>query len=120
MTSSNIPQSDDTQNKPKALQDFPAELLVKILELLPTQNLYAVNLTSKRFNKIAQPAIWRDVELVDCRAHTSPHTGHRTVTSGPITATHTGNRIPAGATVGAETDEHDDTPLIRKLIILAT
>lgn len=100
------------------LLNLPDELLAGIFEHLSRDDLYEVNLTSKVCRKIAASLIWKHVELTDCRAYTSPHDGHRTVTYGPGTASHSGRRIPAGASING--DEHDDTPMIRKLIILAT
>jgi hypothetical protein len=100
------------------LLELPSELVAAIFAHLSREDLYEVNLTSKTCRALVAPLIWRHVDLVDCRAHTSPTTGHRTVTYGPGTATHSGRSIPAGASVGG--DEHDDTPLIKKLWILAT
>jgi hypothetical protein len=100
------------------LLDLPSELVAAIFAHLSREDLYEVNLASKTCRTLVAPLIWKHVDLVDCRAHTSPTTGHRTVTYGPGTATHSGRSIPAGASVGG--DEHDDTPLIKKLWILAT
>lgn len=103
---------------PKSLFDLPKELIQDIVERLENYDLYAVNLTSRRFNKLAAPLIWRDVELVDCRAHTS-YEGYRAESRGTRTAAHSGRGIPPGASVGSA-DEHDDLPMIKKLLVLAT
>lgn len=100
------------------LLDLPGELLATVLDDLSREDLYELNLASKECHKLAAPLIWKHVDLIDCRAHTCAVTGYRTVSYGPGSASHSGRGIPAGASVGG--DEHDDTPLIRKLYILAT
>lgn len=100
------------------LLDLPSELVAAIFARLSRDDLCELNLTSKACRTLAAPLIWKHVDLIDCRAHTSPTTGHRTVTYGAGTATHSGRSIPLGASPGG--DEHDDTPLIKKLWILAT
>lgn len=100
------------------LLELPGELLAAILNNLSREDLYELNLASKECHKLAAPLIWKHVDLIDCRAQTYADTGYRTVTYGPGSASHSGRGIPAGASVGG--DEHDDTPLIRKLFILAT
>jgi hypothetical protein len=100
------------------LLDLPSELVAAIFAHLCRDDLYELNLTSRTCRTLAAPLIWKHVDLIDCRAHTSPVTGHRTVTYGAGTATHSGRSIPLGASPGG--DEHDDTPLIKKLWILAT
>ncbi|KAM0717900.1 hypothetical protein Q7P37_006232 [Cladosporium fusiforme] len=100
------------------LLTLPAELLAEILSHLPPISLHALNLTSKPCRELAAPLIWRDVELVDCRARTEPDSGLRTVSRGPATAPHSGTGIPAGASLKGW-DEHDDLPMLRKLWVLA-
>jgi hypothetical protein len=100
------------------LLDLPSELVAAIFAHLSRDDLYELNLTSKTCRSLAAPLIWKHVDLIDCRAQTSSVTGHRTVTYGAGTATHSGRSIPLGASPGG--DEHDDTPLIKKLWILAT
>lgn len=74
------------------LHQLPTELLQDILDRLRRQDLECLNLTSKWAYEAATPLIWRDTELMDCRT------------------THEDD----------QTDEHDDTPLIRKLLLFAT
>lgn len=74
------------------LQALPEELLQDILERVDKRNLSSLNLASRWAYAAASPLIWRDVDLIDCRR---PH-------------------------ANGEVDEHDDTPLLRKLVILAT
>lgn len=99
--------------KPFPLLQLPEELLQVVLGHLEIYDLKKLSLTSKWGREKATPLVWRDVELVDCR---STHNDHGDVysTSGPGSA----RGIPAGASVRG--DEHDDSPLIRKLLILAT
>lgn len=103
---------------PSPLLSLPAELLAAIFANLSREDLYVVNLTSKFCRQLAAPLIWKQVDLVDCRAVTSPVTGQRIVSYGPGSASHSGRGIPAGASVSG--DEHDDMPIIKKLWVLAT
>ena len=73
------------------LQQLPEELLHEILERLSHHDLVCLNLASRWCYEIATPLIWREVELVDCRTY------------------HDEGGV----------DEHDDTPLLKKLLILA-
>ena len=100
------------------LLDLPSELLAAIFEYLSREELAKANRTSKVCRALAAPLLWKHVDLIDCRAHTSSQTGERTISYGPGTANHSGRHIPAGATVGG--DEHDDMPIIKKLYVLAT
>lgn len=100
------------------LLSLPTELLSAVFAHLDREDLYEINLTSKACRTLAAPLIWKHVDLIDCRAQTSPTTGQRFVSYGPGSAIHSGRGIPAGATVGG--DEHDDMPLIKKLWVLAT
>lgn len=72
------------------LQRLPEELLQQILEHLDRDALQLINVCSRWCYEKATPLIWRDVSLVDCR------TKHEETS-----------------------DEHDDTPLIKKLLVLA-
>ncbi|KAK4543471.1 hypothetical protein LTR36_005614 [Oleoguttula mirabilis] len=73
------------------LYRLPEELLQDILERLDSGSLSRLNLVSRWCYEVATPLLWREVELVDCR------TQHE-----------------------ESVDEHDDTPLIKKLLVLAT
>lgn len=74
------------------LQQLPEELLQNVLAHTNTAEQKSLSLTSRWGHHHATPLLWRNVELVDCRTHYSRR----------------------------ELDEHDDTPIIKKLIILAT
>lgn len=73
------------------LHQLPEELLQEVLERLDKHNLTSLNLASQWGRRVATPLVWREVILTDCR------TIHED---------------------GLE-DHHDDTPLLRKLLILA-
>ena len=73
------------------LHQFPEELLQEIIDRLGDENLRNLNLASKWTYQVATPRLWREVNLVDCR--TQREEGR---------------------------DEHDDGPLIKKLLLLAT
>ena len=94
------------------------ELVLSITSHLSRKEICSLALVSKKCHRLATPFIWKHVELIDCRASTDFVTGHRVVTYGPATATHRGRNIPAGTQLGS--DEHDDTPLIKILLVLAT
>lgn len=74
------------------LQQLPQELLSDILAHLTDPDLSALNLASKWTSQHATPLLWREVTLTD-RTTARPN---------------------------GETDHHDDTPLLRKLLLLAT
>ncbi|KAF2724737.1 hypothetical protein K431DRAFT_281688 [Polychaeton citri CBS 116435] len=78
------------------LRLLPEELLQHILGYLKQQDFFALNISSRWANAVATPRIWRDVLLTDCRT-THPQEG-----------------------AVCDKDEHDDSPLIKKLVILAT
>ncbi|KAK3697145.1 hypothetical protein LTR37_017641 [Vermiconidia calcicola] len=71
------------------LQRLPEELLQDILERLSKHDLSLLNPASRWCYRVATPLIWREVQLVDCR------TLHED-----------------------ETDDHDDTPFLKKLLVL--
>lgn len=93
------------------------ELVLSITSHIQRKDLYPLALVSKKCHRLVTPLIWKDVELIDCRTSTDS-AGHRFVTYGPATATHRGRNIPAGTQLSS--DEHDDTPLIKILLVLAT
>lgn len=75
----------------RLLHQLPEELLQDILPRLDAAALKSLSLASKGCYRLALPLLWRQVVLTDCET-----------------------------VYDDSTDEHDDTPLIRKLIILAT
>lgn len=86
--------------KINSLLRLPEELLQDVIDRLERPALKALSLSSRWGYQTATPRIWRNVELVDCR---------------------TDRRVydEQGRCVDELSDEHDDTPLIRILIILA-
>ena len=100
----------------RSLHELPEELIQAVLDYLEKPDLQAFGLTSRWGREIATPLVWREVELTDCRTlYTESGAVH---SSGPGSTGGTVGRIPAGAVV--RSDEHDDTPLIQKLWVLAT
>jgi hypothetical protein len=79
---------------PNSLSQTPEEILHQTLRYLDDQDLRNFALSCRWAYKKATPLIWQHVELVDC------------------TKTN-----PATSELG---DEHDDTLIIRKLLVLAT
>ncbi|KXS96284.1 hypothetical protein AC578_3871 [Pseudocercospora eumusae] len=73
------------------LHALPEELIQDILSRLDRPDLCSLNLASQWYHKVATPLIWRELELTDCRTY------HPDLDS---------------------TDEHDDTPLLKKLLVL--
>lgn len=78
-------------NSVQILHRLPEELLQDVIERLDKHDLTLLNLASRFFRRKATPLIWREVHLQDCR------TVHED---------------------GLD-DHHDDTPLLRKLLVLA-
>ena len=74
----------------KLLGDLPEELLTDIVERLDQPGLLSLSLVSRWCYELTPPVIWREVQLVDCSTNTLDGV-----------------------------DEHDDTPLLKKLLALA-
>jgi hypothetical protein len=117
-TSAFAAMDNATESNDCPLLALAEELLLSIISHIPRKDLCALARVSKKCHRLVTPLIWKEVELIDCRATTDLATGHRFVTYGPATATHRGRNIPAGTQLGS--DEHDDTPLIKILLVLAT
>lgn len=77
------------------LAQLPEELLQETLNFLDGRALLNLAQSSKWAYEKAIPLLWNDVELVDCRKR------------------HFDEDVPYN------TDDHDDSPIIRKLIVLA-
>lgn len=75
------------------LQNLPSELLQHIVELLDKPDLCRLNLASRWAYEVATPLVWNDLELTDCNNDTHSHEDE-------------------------VVDEHDDTPMLRKLLVL--
>ncbi|OQO00779.1 hypothetical protein B0A48_13466 [Cryoendolithus antarcticus] len=93
---------------------LPEELLQSILSHLAKPDHLSLNLTSSWLRRKAAPHAWRHVLLTDCRSEHRGEVITRTSGAGAVRT----SGIPAGATVAG--DEHDDTPALRKLWVLAT
>jgi len=77
------------------LARLPEELLQEILTYLDDPSLLNLALTCQWSKRKALSLLWRHVELVDCRSE------HPDMPTGLIH------------------DDHDDSPIIKKLIVLA-
>ena len=85
----------------KRLEELPEELLQHIVEHLDGRGLSAFSLAAKWCYELASSVRWREVVLTDClRQH-------------PTERDENGDEIE-------RIDDHDDTPLLKKLIVLAT
>ncbi|KAM3422186.1 hypothetical protein BST61_g2555 [Cercospora zeina] len=82
------------------LHQLPEELLQDILERLDRPALKHLSLTSSWCYKISVPHLWREVDLVDCKSSTC--SAYLDTLDQP------------------SHDDHDDTPLIKKLFLLST
>lgn len=121
--SSTLSAMSDTTGPNSSRQDSPflalaEELTLSITSHIPRKDLCSLARVSKKCHRLVTPLIWKHIELKDCRANTDFATGNRVVTYGPATASHRGRNIPAGTQLGS--DEHDDMPLIKILLVLAT
>lgn len=74
------------------LSELPEELLQDVIERLEKPDLASLNLVSRWAYRVATPKIWSDVELVDCRTYHEQE----------------------------EFDEHDDTEIIKKLLLFVS
>ncbi|KAH7078816.1 hypothetical protein BKA63DRAFT_507182 [Paraphoma chrysanthemicola] len=87
-----------------SLEALPEELLLLIVSYLPTTALKNAALVSHTLNRHATDILWQNVSLVDQWVvhHDTPF------------------ELAEGGRGSKWTDEHDDTPIIRKLFVLAT
>jgi hypothetical protein len=92
-------------DQPQQLEALPDELLQLIVSYLPTPALKSAALVSWTVNRHATDVLWQNVCLVDrWRLHSDE-------TPEPLIENNRGF---------GQSDEHDDSPIIRKLFILAT
>jgi hypothetical protein len=91
----------DAQNC--ALWPLPLELVQQILHFLSPESLKAVSLVSRAAWVLASDFLWADVVLIDCNSN----------------GTHECIEIRANDESRPAADEHNDTPIIQKLLILA-
>jgi hypothetical protein len=82
------------------LQALPEELLQHIVEYLDPHGLSAFSLTAGWCYELAAAVTWREVVLTDCRRE------HK-------------NGIDEDGREFDGIDDHDDTPLLKKLLVLA-
>lgn len=85
---------DTMVNSSNRLAEIPEEILQETLQYLDESDLYHFAQLCRWSYDKAIPLLWQDIELVDCRTPSSE--------------------------VPDLVDEHDDTPIIRKLLVLAT
>jgi len=71
---------------------LPEELLQSVLQRLESTDLKNLSVTSRWCHEAASPLIWREITLTDC----------------------------ASTRESGQTDEHDDTPMLRTLLVLAS
>lgn len=96
--------SIDDHNSPLSLQQLPTELIQLIVACLPTATLKDVALVSRSLGGHATDLLWQNVCLADqWKLHVNEHTLQSWCDRGR-----------------GESDEHDDTPIARRLHILAT
>ena len=88
----------------RQIQNLPEELISTIFDYLSKRDLYQTSLVSRYFYSHSIPLIWRSVDLVDCRTFHD----HSTI--------NTEGDDPENEIL---TDEHDDTPMLRKLVLFA-
>lgn len=87
-------------SEPASLQTLPEELLQQIVEHLDNRGLSGFSIAAKWCYHLSSTVRWREVVLTDClRVHSGEQYHER----------------PEDAM-----DDHDDTPMLKKLIVLAT
>lgn len=91
------------QHEACKLLELPTELIQQVLEFLDRDSLCGFTLASRNAYSLATPLVWREVELVDCKTVHSLPEGQQ------------GTLLYARD----REDDHDDTPLIKKLLVLA-
>ncbi|KAF2857020.1 hypothetical protein T440DRAFT_463226 [Plenodomus tracheiphilus IPT5] len=102
------------------LQHLPSELLQLIVARLPTAALKHVALVSRTLSDHATDRLWHSVCLVDqWKLHVDGH-GHAQAHAQAQAHAHTAHSLLHGGRRGrGEADEHDDTPIARRLHVLA-
>lgn len=87
------------------MASLPHELVLDILQYLDLDDLFQLAQTCQWGYRLSIPLLWKDVELKDCwTLHPRP--------SRP--------QLKAQRATDNLADEHDDTPIIKKLLVLAT
>lgn len=89
-----FPETTSMATKFQLLQQLPEELLQEVLDSVGSAGLRRFQFTSRWCYEKAAEWLWREVELVDCPTERNER--------------------------GVERDDHDDTPIVKKLVLLAT
>ncbi|OCK80772.1 hypothetical protein K432DRAFT_327616 [Lepidopterella palustris CBS 459.81] len=98
-----LPIRSSQQQSEPSLETLPEELVQLIFELIPPLALRNISLVSHWAYSHATAFLWRDISLVDCwKLHPRE--------SGPPLFSERGC---------GDSDEHDDTPMIQRLLVLA-
>lgn len=95
---------------------LPLELQQQTLELLDLCSVKAFCLVNWRAWHVGVGLVWRDVKLVDCRTHHQVPDEYKPWRDSIADAD---DDSVAGYDPMEGQDEHDDTPIVRKLLILA-
>jgi hypothetical protein len=102
----------------KGFWRLPLELQQEILEFLDISSAQAFCLVNWKAWDVGIGFVWRDVNLVDCRTrHQVPDEYRPWRDSG--SATGADDEPGAGYDPMEGQDEHDDTPTVQKLLVLA-
>jgi hypothetical protein len=97
--------------------NLPEELLHSIISFLPHEGLLNFNLLNRQCYNLATPLLWREVELVDCRS-TRPRVRKRGIGGGDGGEREGEGKATARSDQEMLEDEHDDSPIIAKLLII--
>ncbi|KAF2104778.1 hypothetical protein NA57DRAFT_31310 [Rhizodiscina lignyota] len=102
------------------LQSLPDELFDVVLELLPRRTLFDLSLTSRWGYSRAVGHIWKDVELVDrgCWRQAPPGRNPPATLNGEDDQED--DKEWSHLHPGQIYDDHDETPMLKKLFVLAT
>jgi len=103
-------------NAPPQLQSLPEEILDTIFDYLDTPSLQGLCLVSQWASDYATSRLWASVELVDCRK--SYPKGSPVFQAAAADPSGLPDRI-FEEDPSEYLDDHDDTPLINKLTLLA-
>lgn len=98
----------------RLLHQLPEELLQDVLLRLDTRALAQLAVTSHWGYAKSASGIWKEVNLVDCRSVYIDWDGYDEATFDAWDAD--GQRRRGGR---QRRDEHDDSPIIKKLVVLA-
>jgi hypothetical protein len=100
----------------KGFWQFPLEIQQQILENLDLSSVKAFCLVNWKAWQVGIGFVWRDVKLIDCRTRHEVPDEYRPWRDSAAGAD---DEPGAGYDPMEGQDEHDDTPIVRKLLILA-